>query len=31
MTFLGLEKPQLYTPIQIFDPTAANIEARARD
>ena len=31
MTFLGLERPQLYTPTQIFDPTAANIEARARD
>jgi hypothetical protein len=31
MTFLGLERPQLYTPTQIFDPAAANIEAQARD
>lgn len=31
MTFLGLERPQLYTPIQIFDATAANMEAQARD
>ena len=31
MTFLGLEKPQIYTPTQIFDPVAANMEAQARD